>query len=144
MAEGVGFVSAVAGLVASAREVTRISYGYLSDVRRAKRTRSQYSVELSAFTDVLLRAEQAALDAEHLGLLAPQPTNLSAEVLDDCHQQLVLLRENLEGRTADGRSLTRLKSTFLWPLEEQQLKKHIDTLHRFRSIFADYVSASTL
>ncbi|KAJ7673512.1 hypothetical protein B0H17DRAFT_1082826 [Mycena rosella] len=144
MAEVIGFISAVAGLVALAGQITKLSYGYLSDVRDAKRTRGQYLAELSALTDVLLRAEQAALDAERHGLVAPRPTDLSAEVLDDCHQQLVLLRENLEGRAPDGRSLTRLKSTFLWPLEEQQLKKHIDTLHRFRSIFADYVSASTL
>ncbi|KAJ7439205.1 ankyrin repeat-containing domain protein, partial [Mycena latifolia] len=144
MAEVVGFVSAVAGLVALAGQITKLSYGYLSDVRDAKRTRGQYLTELSAFTDALLHAEQATLDAERLGLLASRPSGLSTEVLEDCHHQLVLLRQNLEGSAANNRGFGRLKAAILWPIEEPQMKKHIEMLHRFRSIFADYVSASTL
>ncbi|KAJ7439213.1 hypothetical protein FB451DRAFT_1570045 [Mycena latifolia] len=144
MAEVVGFVSAVAGLVALAGQITKLTYGYLSDVRDAKRTRGQYLAELSAFTDALLHAEQATLDAERLGLLASRPSGLSAEVLEDCHHQLVLLRQKLEGSAADSRGFGRLKAAIVWPIEEPQMKKHIEMLHRFRSIFADYVSASTL
>ncbi|KAJ7439204.1 ankyrin repeat-containing domain protein [Mycena latifolia] len=145
MAEVVGFVSAVAGLIALAGQITKLSYGYLSDVRDAKRTRGQYLAELSAFTDALLHAEQVARDAERLDVLPSRPSTLSPEVLDDCHHQLALLRQNLEGNSAaDSRRFGRLKSALVWPLEEQQMKKHIDMLHRFRSIFADYVSTSTL
>ncbi|KAJ7111454.1 ankyrin repeat-containing domain protein [Mycena epipterygia] len=145
MAELVGFVSAVAGLVALANQITKISYGYTSDMRDAKRTRGQYLTELSAFTDALVHAEKAAIDAESLGLLAPRPANLSAEFLDDCHNQLVVLCQSLKVDAANGcGGLARLKSTLVWPLEEKQMKKHIEMLHRFRSIFADYVSANTL
>ncbi|KAJ7439220.1 ankyrin repeat-containing domain protein [Mycena latifolia] len=144
MAEVVGLVSAVAGLVTLAGQITKLSYGYMSDVRDAKRTRGQYLTELSALTDALLHAEQATRDAERLDVLPSRPSSLSAEVLDDCHRQLTLLRQNLEGSAADNGSFGRLKSAFIWPLEEQQTKKHIDMLHRFRGIFADYVSASTL
>ncbi|KAJ7111442.1 hypothetical protein C8R44DRAFT_633091 [Mycena epipterygia] len=145
MAELVGLVSAVAGLVALANQITKISYGYTSDMRDAKRTRGQYLTELSAFTDALVHAEKAALDAESLDLLAPRPANLSAEFLDDCHNQLVVLRQSLKVDAANEcGGLARLKSTLVWPLEEKQMKKHIEMLHRFRSIFADYVSASTL
>ncbi|KAJ6524309.1 ankyrin repeat-containing domain protein [Mycena capillaripes] len=139
MAEVVGFVSSIAGLVALASQITKISYGYLSDVRDAKRTRGQYLTELSAFTDALFHAEKAVVDAEKLGPLAPRPASLSTEVLNDCRDQLVLLRQNLQGSAADGSSLTRLKLALVWPLEEKQTKKHIDMLHRFRGIFADYV-----
>ncbi|KAJ7616947.1 ankyrin repeat-containing domain protein [Mycena polygramma] len=142
MAEFVGFLSSVAGLVALASQITQISYGYVSDVRDAKRARGQYFTELSAFTDVLLLAEKAAMDAESHRLLSPRPAALSIAVLEDCHNQLVSLRQELRG---DGRGgLNRLASALVWPLEEKQLKKHIDMLHRFRSIFADYVAASTL
>jgi hypothetical protein len=145
MAELVGFASAVAGLVTLAGQITSISYGYLSDVRDAKRTRSQYLTELSALTDALLHAENAAINAEQCGPLAPRPSSLSADVLDDCRNHLILLKDKLEAPTANSsRGLTRLKSSLTWPLEEQQMKKHIEMLHRFRSIFADYVSASTL
>ncbi|KAJ7851754.1 ankyrin repeat-containing domain protein [Mycena leptocephala] len=145
MAELVGFASAIAGLVTLAGQITSISYGYLSDVRDAKHTRTQYLTELSALTDALLHAENAAVDAERLAPLAPRPASLSAEVLDDCRNQLTLLKHKLEGHAANSsRSLTRLKSSLTWPLEEQQMKKHIEMLHRFRSIFADYVLASTL
>ncbi|KAF7352041.1 putative Ankyrin repeat-containing protein [Mycena venus] len=144
MAEVVGFVSSIAGLVALAGQITKISYGYLSDVRDAKRTRGQYLTELSAFTDALLHAEKAVIDAEKLGPLAPRPASLSIEVLDDCRDQLDLLLQNLKGPAAHGSGLARLKSALVWPLEEKQIKKHIDMLHRFRGIFADYVSAITL
>ncbi|KAJ7766224.1 ankyrin repeat-containing domain protein [Mycena metata] len=145
MAEVVGFASAIAGLVALAAQITSISYRYLSDVRDAKHTRSQYLAELSALTDTLLHAETAAVDAEHLDPSAPRPASLSAEVLEDCHNHLSSLKNNLEARAATSSgSLTRLKSSLTWPLEEQQMKKHIEMLHRFRSIFADYVSARTL
>ncbi|KAF8217396.1 ankyrin repeat-containing domain protein [Mycena galopus ATCC 62051] len=144
MAEVVGFVSSIAGLVALAGQITKISYGYLSDVRGAKRTRGQYLTELSAFTDALLHAQKAVVDAEKLGPLAPRPASLSTEVLDECRDQLDLLRQNLKGPADNGSSLTRLKSALVWPLEEKQTKKHIDMLHRFRGIFADYVAAITL
>ncbi|KAJ7033224.1 ankyrin repeat-containing domain protein [Mycena alexandri] len=145
MAEVVGFASAIAGLVALAAQITSISYGYLSDVRDAKHTRSQYLAELSALTDALIHAETAAVDAEYLDPLAPRPASLSAEVLDGCRNHLSLLKSNLEGRAVNSSSsLTRLKSSLTWPLEEQQMKKHIEMLRRFRSIFADYVLASTL
>ncbi|KAJ7860217.1 ankyrin repeat-containing domain protein [Mycena olivaceomarginata] len=143
MAEVVGFVSAVTGLVALATQITKISYGYLLDVRDAKRTRGRYLTELSAFTDALQRAERAAVDAEQLGLLAHRPPNLSVGILNDCQTQLMTLRQTLDGDTVDGR-LMRMKSALVWPLEEQQMKKQIEVLHRFRGIFADYVSASTL
>jgi hypothetical protein len=143
MAEVVGFVSAVAGLVALATQITKISYGYLLDVRDAKRTRGRYLTELSAFTDALQRAERAAVDAEQLGLLGHRPPNLSVGILNDCQTQLMTLRQTLDGDTVDGR-LMRMKSALVWPLEEQQMKKQIEVLHRFRGIFADYVSASTL
>ncbi|KAJ7195911.1 ankyrin repeat-containing domain protein [Mycena pura] len=144
MAEVVGFVSSIAGLVALAGQITKISYGYLSDIRDAKRTRGQYLTELSAFTDALLHAEKAAVNAEKLGPLAPRPASLSTKVLDDCREQLDLLRQNLKGPAADSSGLARLKSSLVWPLEEKQTRKHIDMLHSFRGIFADYVSAITL
>ncbi|KAJ7111440.1 ankyrin repeat-containing domain protein [Mycena epipterygia] len=79
MAEVIGFVSSIAGLVALAGQITKISYGYLSDVRDAKRTCGQYLTELSAFTDALLHAENAAVDAERLCVVPPRPASLSTE-----------------------------------------------------------------
>lgn len=142
MAEAVGFASAIAGLVALASQIAKISYGYISDVRDASRTRGQYILEIRAFNDVLLRSEQAAADVEKLGILAPRPTTLSTDVLVDCHEQLATLLRDLD-RPRDGR-LKRLTSALIWPLDEPQLKKHIDTLRRFRCIFSDFVSATIL
>ncbi|KAJ6474851.1 ankyrin repeat-containing domain protein, partial [Mycena sanguinolenta] len=145
MAELLGLASAIAGLVALAGQITSISYSYLSDVRDAKHTRAQYLTELSALCDALLHAENAVVEAERLGSLSPRPASLSADVLDDCRNHLVLLKGKLQSHgTNNPRGLTRLKSALTWPLEEQQMKKHIEMLHRFRAIFADYVSASTL
>jgi hypothetical protein len=136
MAEVAGFVSTIAGLITLAGQVTKLSYNYILALPGGV---------VCLYNEALLHAEKAAVDAERLGLLAPRPASLSADVLNDCHEELVLLRRNLEDRGADGRStVTRIKATLIWPFEEQQMKKHIEMLHRFRSIFTDYVSASIL
>ncbi|KAJ7078564.1 ankyrin repeat-containing domain protein [Mycena belliarum] len=145
MAEMVEFMSGVAGLFTLADQVVKLSYNYLSDNRDAKRTRGRYLTELSALKDALDHAQEATLDAERLGVVSPRPALLSSEVLDNCHKHLQLLRKNLEGSGAtEERGSARLKSALVWSFEEPQMKKEIETLHHFRNIFSEYVSASIL
>jgi hypothetical protein len=134
MAEVLGLAASVASLVQIAGQITRLSYSYASDIKNASKTQKQYLQEVSAFTDVLFRAEDAIQEVETSGLAQPRPASLSDSVIDDCRNQLSSIQVKLE---------KNLRS-YVWPFQERELRKHINTLHRFRGIFADFVSANIL
>ena len=134
MAEVIGLAASVAGLLQLAGQVVKLSYAYVSDVRNAPKFQKLYLQEVSAFMDVLFRAEQAILDAESTGHAAARPTSLTSAVIQDCHAELSKLQLELEKQTR----------RLLWPFQEKELKKSIEILGRFRTIFADYVSATVL
>lgn len=134
MAEVIGLAASIASLVQIAGSITKLSYNYISDVKNASKAQKQYLQEVSALTDVLFRAEQAVQETEVTGLVPPRPASLTENVIDDCYEELSMIHLVLEKR------LRR----FIWPFQEKELKKHIETLHRFRSIFSDFVSANIL
>ena len=78
--------------------------------------------------------DEAIQEAEATGLLPARPTSLDDNVLKECQRTLSTLHLDLEKR------LRRL----LWPFQEKELKKYIDALHKFRAIFADFLSANIL
>ncbi|KAF0331782.1 hypothetical protein GQ607_000902 [Colletotrichum asianum] len=134
MAEVVGLVTGIASLVTMAMRITELSYGYIADIRSAHSTQKQYLREISALTEVLLRSEEASqnLEKENLGL--SRPTDLFKSIVSECAQKLDRLCSELR---------TPSPSIF-WPIQEKGLKKHVEDLHRFRSIFADFLSAQSL
>jgi hypothetical protein len=134
MAEVVGLAASIASLLQIAAQITHLSYAYLSDVKNAPKTQKRYLQEVSALVDVLFRVEQAVTEAESTGLVPSRPPSLPDAVLLDCQTQLSALRLDLEKR------VRRL----LWPFQEKELKKHIESLSRFRSTFADFLSANVL
>lgn len=134
MAEAIGVASSIAGLVALVAQITQLSYSYVVGVKNAPRTQKRYIQEISAFMDVLLRADQVSQDAEELGLVPKRPTSLSECAINDCIELLSSLKSTLE------RNSRRL----LWPILEKELRSHIEGLERFRLIFSDFVSANIL
>ncbi|MBZ6375858.1 MAG: hypothetical protein LBE67_12900 [Kocuria palustris] len=135
MAEVVGLVASIAGLVQIAGQITKLSYSYVSDIKSAPKTQKLYLQEVSALTDVLFRVEKAIQEAESTGLELPLcPSSLNEEILQECRRHLSVLHLDLDKR------LRRLG----WPFQEKDVKKYIDLLHRYRSIFADFLSTSIM
>lgn len=134
MAEIIGIASGVAGLVTVAMKVTELSYGYITDIRSAQSTQKQYLRELSALTDVLLRSEEALQAFDGQGDDLERTAKLPGNIISDCSQQLQELRSELE----------KPSPSIFWPLKEKTLKKHLESIHRFRSIFSDFLTAQTL
>lgn len=134
MAEFVGLAASVSGLLEITSKITQLSYIYVCDIRNASKTQKQYLQEVSAFTDTLFRAEQAIQEAEATGLVPARPASLNDDVLQDCHMTLSSLQMDLE------KQLNR----FLWPFQERELRKHINSLRRFRDIFVNFLSANIL
>ncbi|KAK2033526.1 hypothetical protein LX32DRAFT_679708 [Colletotrichum zoysiae] len=134
MAEAVGLASSIAGLITMAMKITELSYSYISDIRSAHTTQKQYLREVSALTEVLLRSEEVAQNFEDLNLGSDRPKNLSKSAVTECAQELGELCSELR----------KPSPSIFWPIKEKTLKKHIEDLHRFRSIFADFLAAQNL
>ncbi|KAJ5448697.1 hypothetical protein N7445_003518 [Penicillium cf. griseofulvum] len=135
MAELVGLLVSIGGLVQLAGQITKLSYSYVSDIKSAPKTQKLYLQEVSALTDVLFRVEKAIRETETTGLELPLcPSSLNEEALQECRRQLSVLHLDLDKR------LRRL----VWPFQEKEVKKYIDLLHRYRSLFADFLSINLM
>ncbi|KAF2111928.1 ankyrin repeat-containing domain protein [Lophiotrema nucula] len=134
MAEAIGLAASLTTLLALAGQVAQLSYAYVSDVRNAPKIQKMYLQEISAFMEVLFRAEQATTDSEATGIIGSRPSSLSESFLKDCYSQLSALQSDLEKR----------QRRLLWPLQAKEFKKSIQVLSAFRSVFIDFVSANNL
>ncbi|EQB51733.1 hypothetical protein CGLO_08702 [Colletotrichum gloeosporioides Cg-14] len=134
MAEVVGLVTGIASLVTMAMRITELSYSYVADIRSAHSTQKQYLREISALTEVLLRSEEASQNLEKETLGFSRPTDLFKSIVSECAQRLDKLFSELR----------KPSPSMIWPIQETVLKKHVEDLRRFRSIFADFLSAQSL
>ncbi|OQD98950.1 hypothetical protein PENVUL_c068G04050 [Penicillium vulpinum] len=135
MAELVGLVASIGGLVQIAGQITKLSYSYVSDIKSAPKTQKLYLQEVSALTDVLFRVEKAIRETETSSLQLPSwPSSLNGEALQECRRHLSVLHLDLDKR------LRRL----VWPFQEKELKKYIDLLHRYRELFVDFLSINMM
>ncbi|KAH0439925.1 hypothetical protein CcaCcLH18_02642 [Colletotrichum camelliae] len=102
---------------------TELSYSYIADIRSAHNTQKQYLREISAPTEVLLRSEEVSQNLEKENLGFSRPDDLSKSVVTECAQKLDKLCTELR----------KPSPSIFWPIQEKNLKKHIEDLHRFRS-----------
>jgi hypothetical protein len=129
MAEAIGFASAVAGLVSLVGQVSKLSYTFISDVRKASKSQKLYLQEVSALAEVLLRIEQA-LEVEELGAI--QPPSIPTKALQDCQELLVSMKTSLENSTQSSSRFKKMKSSLKWPFNEKEVKKLVEMVHRSR------------
>jgi hypothetical protein len=128
MAEAIGLASAIAGLLTLIGQVTKLSYTFLSDIRSASKSQKLYLQEVSALTEVLLRIEQS-LEVQELGVVRP---SVSTKALQDCQELLGSLKTSLEKVTESSSRIEKLKSSVKWPFDENEVKKLVGMLHRYR------------
>lgn len=133
MADPFSIASGVAGLLSLAMEITKLSYGLISDIRSAHSTQKQYLREISALTDVLLHSEEAAQAFDSQFTSSNRPAQLSRDAIQDCTDELDSLRAEL----------ARPMHSILWPVREKSLRKHIDELARIRVLFSAFLAAQT-
>jgi len=134
MAEAIGLAASVASLVQIAASIVKLTYSYGTEVINASETHKSYVQEVSSFISVLLHTQHALLESESAGLVQPRPVSLSDAIIASCHQKLKALEVDLQKR----------RNRLAWPFQEKELKKHMDTLTRFRQIFSDYLSSVIL
>ncbi|KIJ28497.1 hypothetical protein M422DRAFT_189664 [Sphaerobolus stellatus SS14] len=141
MAELIGVIASIVQLASLAGDITRLSYGYLSDVKNASKSQKSYLRKVSALTDVLLRLEYA-LDSSPANVSLP---GIDRTILNECDEQLKKLKGELERKLSDrNRKMERLGMKIMWPFEEKDVKSHVEVLERYRGIFAAVVASHTL
>ena len=129
MAEVLALSSAIASLVTLVGQVSKLSYGFLSDISNAPKSQKMFLQETSALTEVFLRME-GALDVEELAVFEPSST-LSMS-LKDCQGLLLSLKTSLEKATEGESRLARVKSSIRWPFSEKEVKAAVERLRRHR------------
>ena len=129
MAEVLAISSAIASLVTLVGQVSKLSYGFLSDIRNAPKSQKIFLRETSALTEVFLRME-SALDVEELATL--KPSSKLSMCLEDCSDLLLTLKASLEKATESEGRIARLKSSMKWPFSEKEVKNAVERLRRHR------------
>lgn len=129
MAELLAFSSAIASLVTLVGQVSKLSYGFLSDISNAPKSQKMFLQETSALTEVFLRMEDA-LNVDELFEFKPSST-LSVS-LEDCQHLLFSLKASLEKAAAGESRLAKVKSSMKWPFSEKEVKATVERLRRHR------------
>lgn len=128
---GISIAAGLAGLVTILAQVTKLTYNYTIDVRSASQVQKSYLQEVRALKDVLDRLNGALRNAIDGGIITERPDSISDEVVENCRAELESQRSRLD----------KAVKKFIWPFQEREMRKNIDSLSRFRSIFADCIVA---
>lgn len=128
---GVAIASGVTALVTILVQISKLSYSFAVDVRSASQVQKTYFQEVRALKDVLERLDRALQSAVDGGIIPERPASISDEVVEDCRTQLESQQSKLD------KGIKKL----VWPFQEREIRKKIDSLSRFRSIFADCITA---
>ncbi|TLD19052.1 hypothetical protein PspLS_10001 [Pyricularia sp. CBS 133598] len=131
MAGRPSIAASVADLLSLATGITKLSHGFIPDVRSAHSVQKEYLGEISALTDVLSQSKEAAAWAveDHVAPLS-HPAHLPRVVVDDCMKELDSLRIELA---------TPSQHVF-GPIGEVRLREHIEKLVRLRGLFSEFIA----
>ena len=135
MAEVLGVVSGVAGLISLTIEVFGISYRYISGVRGASDTVSRFLGELENLKGVLLKIEHLSRELNDVDVFGDGPFSLLSK--DDCNSYVDLLntiRKDMEDRLPNG-SFRRKVKALTWPFSEEKTVALVESLHRHLDIY---------
>lgn len=125
----IGLAASVSGLLTLVGQVSKLSYGFISDVRNASKSQKLYLQEISALTEALLRIEQA-LEVQDLGSI--RPSSIPTTALQDCQELLNSIKTSLEKTTQSSSRIEKLKSSLAWPFDEKEVKRFVERINRCR------------
>ncbi|KAH8896010.1 hypothetical protein GQ53DRAFT_819966 [Thozetella sp. PMI_491] len=132
----VGFAASIASLLQITYHVARTSYSCLSTIKNAQSTKKAYRNEVAAFIEVLLTLERAVEYPCNEGLVKARSDELGQLILQ-CSRDMESIQSELAKKSGP---FGRLR----FAIQEQQLKEHIQKLHRYRNILSDFVSSCIL
>ncbi|KAJ9605133.1 hypothetical protein H2200_010523 [Cladophialophora chaetospira] len=138
MAEIIGVVSGISGLIGLTFSLGRLSYEYINTARGARQATSDYLQEVLALGAVLVKLQESISAPTTTFTLSTDQITLLAEALKKCQSDMEKLQTRLERhKSSTLRSLA-------WPFQERETKGLVEMLHRWRGTFDSVVSTGTL
>ena len=135
MAEALGIVSGIAGLVSLTIEVFGITYQYVHGVRDASSSVRQFLMELESLQKVLRRVEQVAKETDERKVFGDAGSCLlSIKESNEYIGQLQNIRNRLQQRQTQSSLRTNLKA-LTWPFSEKDTLALTNSLHRHLEIY---------
>lgn len=144
MAELIGVVSGVAGLVHLTLVVSQASHEYVQKVRNAPKTTLQYLREVLALSVVLLRLEEVLSLPGVATALSIDNDLLPKSLIAECQKELESLKQKLQKRTTPGHGFKSRIQALSWPFEEKEMKHIVENLARWNSIFTSLATTCGL
>lgn len=143
MAELIGVVSGVAGLVHLTLVVSQASHEYVQKVRNAPKTTLQYLREVLALSVVLLRLEEVLSLPGVATALSVDNDLLPKSLIAECQKELESIKQKLQKRTTPGHGFKSIQALY-WPFEEKEMKHIVENLARWNNIFTSLASTCGL
>src|SRR5436190_272323 len=144
MAEAIGIASGIAGLLNLAITVTEISFRYISNVHSASKSISAYLQELASLKTLLVHLDGLAHSPDTADIFMERsPALLSMFSISQCQFELDQLRVKLQKQTTGNLPLSSVNRLF-WPFAEEETRRLVEAIHRYRSYFQTALSADEL
>jgi len=144
MVEALGIASSIAGLLNLTITVMDISFRYISNVHGASKGISAYLQELADLKTLLIKLNELAQSPDTVDIFRDHsPTLLSIVSIDRCQAEIERLRLKLEMQTK-GKLLLSTFNRLFWPFAEEETRRLVETIHRYRSYFQTALSADGL
>lgn len=134
MGDPISVIIGTIGLVETAWGIGKQSHRYFSKPKGANYSRKRFQEEILSLTNVLVQAETRFRDAEPRGLVPYCQSSLSADVISNCHKQLISINQEMQKHSSET----------AWPLHEEELQKHIDAFQHINNIFSSFLAANVL
>ena len=144
MAEVLGIVSGVAGLMSLTIEVFQISYDFIDKVHNASDTIRRFLGELQDLKTVLIKFEKMTKNTDDRGIFGDDHSCvLSIGESNEYVHLLETIRHKLEKRRADGSFRQKLKA-LTWPFSDDKTLGLIQALHRHLEIYQTALALDNL
>lgn len=144
MAELIGIVSGIAGLVHLTLVVSQESHDYVQKVRNAPKMTSRYLQEVVALGVVLLRMEEVLSLPGVAGAVSADTDLLPKSLIEECQIELETIKGRLEKRITPGHGFASKLHALSWPFEEKEMKQLVEQLARWNSIFNSLATTCSL
>lgn len=126
MAEVLGVVSSIIGIIQLTSQVAIVGWGYIAAVKGASKSIHDLIGELTSLSKVLQFVQDHANDLGQGATL-----EMLSDLLQKCETELKEIHSKLELRGGCKGILDSLK----WPLKESEMSHHISRIERHKSLF---------
>ena len=145
MAEVLGIMSGIAGLLSLTIEVIQISSTYVNGIRGASSTVQCFLKELENLRSVLAKIDDMTKKTDGIQVFGDNGNSCLLSIQEGklYLELLINIRNKLDARATDGSFRKKLKA-LTWPFSEERTLALIESLHRHLGIYQTALAIDNL